>query len=160
MPKEIICKYPSLNANGLNKTIQSSTPSHLLRFIRLQQFSILCFQETRAKTQEMINGLNIRLQPIQSFWTPRVGIVSFSLDFHITIIDTSNHFSTDRIQLCKITHPNNFYDPFYVLNIYAPVAPAPRQRDFYAKLYQLLHEFRGQISFDHLIISGDFNYSH
>ena len=124
MSKNIMFKYASLNANGLVKTTQS-TPSSYLRFLRLQNFSILSLQETHASTPEIIESLNMRLQPCQSFWTEHVGIASFSLDYRITIIDTSTHFNSPRFQLCKISHPHNFYVPFYVLNIYAPVSPHP-----------------------------------
>ncbi|KAI8364549.1 hypothetical protein BD560DRAFT_164118 [Blakeslea trispora] len=117
-------------------------------------------QETHASTPEIIDSLNMRLQPCQSFWTEHVGIVSFSLDYRISLIDTSAHFNLPRFQLCKISHPHNFYAPFYVLNIYAPVSPHPVRREFYHNLALLLHTLRPQIPFENLIISGDFNYSY
>ncbi|KAI8364596.1 Endonuclease/exonuclease/phosphatase, partial [Blakeslea trispora] len=159
-PKQILCKLASLNANGLVKTTNNSTPSSYLRFLRLQDFSILCFQETHASTPATIDNLNIRLQPTHSFWTPHVGIVSFSLDFYIDIVDTSAYFISPRFQLCKISHPLKFYDPFYILNIYAPVSPSSERREFYSKLAEMLQHLRTTIPFDNLVILGDFNYSH
>ncbi|RCH93855.1 hypothetical protein CU098_011412, partial [Rhizopus stolonifer] len=70
MPKEPLCKYASLNVNGLVKTTNNKTLSNYLRFLRLQQFSILCLEETYASTPKVIDSLNIRLPSTQSFWTP------------------------------------------------------------------------------------------
>lgn len=95
--KNIICHYATLNANSLVKSQSSNTQKEYIRYLRLQNFQILCLQETHASTPSIIDSLNILLQPTQSNWTKHVGIVSFSSDYDISIIDTSSSFSSDRI---------------------------------------------------------------
>ena len=50
-------------------------------------------------------------------------------------------------------HPQQFYDPFFILNRYAP-AHSNKERRLINK--DVMHE---QISLDRLVISEDFNYS-
>ena len=59
-----------------------------------------------------------------------------------------------------MTHPNHFYEPFYILNFYAPAHIPTERKRFYEQLYTLLRELAGQVPHDRLIIAGDFNYSH
>ncbi|KAG1446861.1 hypothetical protein G6F56_009441 [Rhizopus delemar] len=88
-----------------------------------------------------------------------MGILSFNPNFHFTTIDTSATFTSTRFQLCKVEHPHQFYDPFYILNIYAPAHSNKERREFFDKLTIMLYAMHEHISFDRLIIAGDFNYS-
>ncbi|OBZ84623.1 hypothetical protein A0J61_07317 [Choanephora cucurbitarum] len=151
-------EYASININGLLKTTQLTSSS--LRFLRLRNFSILSLQEAHASTLVIIDSLKMCLQPCLFFQTEHVGIISFSLDYQISIIDTFTYFNSPRFQLFKISHPHNFYTPFYILNAYAPANSRPVRREFYHNLTLLLHTLRSQISFENLIISGNFNYSY
>ncbi|KAI9358469.1 hypothetical protein BD770DRAFT_294451, partial [Pilaira anomala] len=117
------------------------------------------FQETQAKTPEIVNSLNIHFQPQYSIWTKHVGIVSLSSDYQITTINTSHLFVEDRFQLCRIDHPQKFYESFYILNIYAPANIHQHRRDFFTQLTNMLYAIQDTIDFTRLIISGDFNYS-
>lgn len=150
MSKNIICQYASLNANSLIKSGHQSTQSNYIRYIKQQNYDIICFQEPRAKTPELIQSLNIHFQPINSIWNDHIGIVSLSPKFIITTIDTSHIYSDDRFQICKVEHPQHFY---------APAHSSPLRRELFRKLGSMLYRIQDLIDFDQLIISGDFNYS-
>jgi exonuclease III len=160
MTKNLLCTYASLNANSLIKTDSKQTQSEYIRYLRLRKYDIICFQETRASTQGLMDSLNIRFQPNASYWSKHVRILSFSPSFQLTRIDTSNLFEDDRFQLCKIEHPQGFYEPFFILNIYARANSDQNRREFFDKLTNMLYGLDDQIAFDRLIISGDFNYSY
>ncbi|KAI9346715.1 hypothetical protein BD770DRAFT_328092, partial [Pilaira anomala] len=117
------------------------------------------FQETRARSPEIIHSLNIHFQPQCSHWTKHVGIVSLSPNYQVTIINTDHVYANDRFQLCRIDHPQQFYESFYVLNIYAPANNDQIRKDFFGKLTNMLYDQHDTINFNRLIISGDFNYS-
>jgi exonuclease III len=159
MLKNILCNYASLNSNSLVKSGKIQIQSDYIRYLKLQQLDIICFQETQAKTPEIIHSLNIHFQHHAAIWTKHVGIVSFSSNYQITAINTSQFFEDDRFQLCRIEHPQNFYENFYILNIYATASSNPNRREFFSKLAAMLYELQFTIDFNRLIISGDFNYS-
>ena len=58
-------------------------------------------------------------------------------------------------------HPQNFYEPFHILNLYAPASSASARKDFFSRLASMLDTLQDDqtISIDSLIICGDFNYS-
>ncbi|KAI9325950.1 hypothetical protein BD770DRAFT_297381, partial [Pilaira anomala] len=123
----------------------------------------LCLQETHANSQTKIDTLNVQFQPSrEAFWTEHLGIMSFSLDYQITLIDTQHLYASTRYQICKVQHPHNFYAPFFILNLYAPVSPAPARREFFQQLTHIIDQLQQQsaINMEKLIICGDFNYSH
>jgi exonuclease III len=164
MSKKILCHYASLNANSLKVINNRPTQPEYIRYLRLQKYDILCLQETRAKTPELIHSLNMHFQPQTSHWTKHVGIFSFSPSFQITLINT-NHLITndefrDRIQLCQVEHPQKLYTPFFILNIYTPATTHRTRREFFDILSSMLYSMQDQLSFERLIIVGDFNYSH
>lgn len=159
MSKNILCSYASLNACSLIKTQNRQTQSEYIRYLRLQHYDILCFQETQARTPELISSLDIHFQPQSSHWTKHVGVVSRSPNFHITTIDTSHIFADTRFQLCIVEHPQKLYEPFFILNIYAPANTKKNRQVFFSQLVNMLYGMQDQITFDRLIISGDFNYS-
>ncbi|KAI9336056.1 hypothetical protein BD770DRAFT_298783, partial [Pilaira anomala] len=117
----------------------------------------LSLQETHANPTS-IPSLDIQFQAQQTFWTPNCGIISFSTDYILTKITTDMYFTSDRFILCKVHHPHNFYHPFYVLNIYAPSDSNTARRTFFESLGDMLFQMIDTISWDNLIISGDFNY--
>lgn len=141
------------------KSQSPQTQKEYIRYLRLLNFNILCLQETHASTPSIIDSFNILFQPTQSSWTKHVGIISFSAEYDINIIDTSLSFASDRFQLCRVEHPQQLYEPFFILNIYAPANSATERHQFFQHLTIMLQEYRTTISFDRLIISGDFNYS-
>jgi hypothetical protein len=47
-----------------------------------------------------------------------------------------------------------------MLNIYVPIIAHHTRREFFDILSSMLYSMQDQISFDSLIIAGDFNYSH
>ncbi|KAG1323200.1 hypothetical protein G6F63_013089 [Rhizopus arrhizus] len=159
MKNNILCQYASLNTNSLIKTHAPQIQKDYIRYLRLQKYDILCFQETHASTPELIQSLDIYFQAKESHWTPHVGILSFNSNFYITTIDTSATFISTRFQLCKVEHPQHFYDPFYILNIYASAHSNKERREFFDKLTVMLYAMQEHIPFDRLIIAGDFNYS-
>ena len=119
MRNNILCQYASLNANSLIKSNSPQTQKEYIRYLRLQKYDIICFQESHASTPELIHSLDIHFQPKMSHWTPHVGIISFSSNFQISIIGTSSTFISPRFQLCKVEHPQHFYESFFILNIYS-----------------------------------------
>jgi exonuclease III len=159
MSKNIICQFTSLNACSLIKSNNRQTQTEYIRYLRLQNYDILCFQETQARTPELISSLNIHFQPQSSYWTKHVGIVSLSPFFQISNINTSHIFTDDRFQLCSVAHPQKLYEPFYILNLYAPASNHKARQTFFEQILAMLYGIQDQISFDRLIIAGDFNYS-
>lgn len=59
------------------------------------------------------NSLNLHFQLKIALQTPHVSILSFSTNFQISIIATSNLFISTRFQLCKVKHPQQFYGTFF-----------------------------------------------
>ena len=159
MRNNILCQYASLNANSLIKSNSPQTQKDYIRYLRLQKYDIICFQESHASTPELIHSLNIHFQPKVSHWTQHVGIISFSNNFQISIIDTSSTFISPRFQLCKVDHPQLFYESFFILNIYAPAHSHRERREFFDQLTRMLYGMHDKIAFDRLIVAGDFNYS-
>lgn len=88
-----------------------------------------------------------------------MGIVSFSINFKITIVDTIHLFIDDRFQLYSVEHPQQFYSKFYILNIYAPANAAKDRKIFFNQITTMLDALQETIDFNRLIIAGDFNYS-
>ncbi|KAI9365685.1 hypothetical protein BD770DRAFT_312795, partial [Pilaira anomala] len=135
------------------------TQSDYIRYLRLLQHDIICFQETYAKTPELIDSLNIHFQPQDAIWNKHLGIVSFSSSFQLSLMDTSSYYESDRFQLCKVEHPQQFYTPFYILNIYATANGNPDRQKFFDHITSMLYAMNEQLSLDRLIIAGDFNCS-
>lgn len=162
MPKDISCTIASLNTNSIIKTNNQKTQNHYIQFLKDQKFNILCLQETHTSTITKIEDMTKKFMKEQNFWTSHVGIVSFSPEYMLTIIDTTEIYDSDRYQLCKVQHPHHFYEPFYILNLYAPAHLATERCQFYKQLVQLIETLVDQntIALDKLIILGDFNYSH
>lgn len=160
MRNNILCQYASLNTNGLIKTNSPQTQKDYTRYLRLQEYDIMCFEESHASTPELIHSLDIHFQPKISHWNPHVGILSFSNNFQVTLIDTSSTFVSSRFELCKVEHPQNSYVPFYILSLYASAHSNKERREFFDQLAHLLHSMYKQIPFDRLIIGRDSNYSH
>ncbi|SAL97551.1 hypothetical protein [Absidia glauca] len=156
--KPIICNYASLNCNSLVKTNNPNRQTDYLSFLRQQRFSILSMQETHA-TADNIPSLEKQLHACQYIWTPHCGIASFSSDFQLTPIHPTT-FTSDRYILCKVTHPHHFYEPFYILNLYAPASSTILRREFFHAVYQMIEDQNHELDRDRMIISGDFNYSY
>jgi exonuclease III len=133
MPNNILCQYASLNTNNLIKTNNTQTQKDYIRYLRLQKFDIICFQEAHVSSPEPIHSLNIHFQPKGSYWTQHIGIISFSNNFHVSLNNTSNIFVSSQFQLCKVDHPQKLYDFFYILNIYAPYHSSKERREFLTK---------------------------
>ncbi|CEP07325.1 hypothetical protein [Parasitella parasitica] len=142
------------------KAGHSQTQSSYLRHIRLQQFNIISFQETHA-TDTTITAIELQLQAKQYLWTYYCGIVSYSTDYILTKIATSHLYDSYRYILCKVHHPHNFYEPFYILNIYAPATSNHRPRqEFFESIYNMFSTLSETIDLERLLISGDFNYDY
>ncbi|CAO3629834.1 unnamed protein product [Mucor hiemalis] len=158
-PTDILCRYASLNANSLVKSHNSRTQSEYIRYLKQQNFDIICFQESHASNSEIVTSLDLHFQANQTLWTKHVGIVSFSDNYRIIPFNTSSSYADDRLQLCKIEHSQNFYVPFFILNLYAPAGSGHLRREFFHKVTTMLEDIRDTIDLTRLIISGDFNYS-
>ncbi|KAI8328039.1 hypothetical protein BC941DRAFT_329074, partial [Chlamydoabsidia padenii] len=115
------------------------------------------FQETHA-SPVIIPTFESQLQTTHSIWTPHCGLVSYSDNFKLTALDTQQN---DRVILGQVSHPNDHYYPFYILNIYAPAKSGQARRLFFNSILDLLqqHSQQGTVDMDRLIIAGDFNYS-
>lgn len=149
----MICHYASLNACSLIKTNNKQTQSEFIRYLRLQKFDIMCFQESQARTPELISSLNMHFQPQSSHWTKHVGILSFATNFQLHTINTSHLFADDRFQICQVDHNQKLYEPFFILNIYAPANNHQQTRQkFFENLTSMLYALQDQITLDRLII--------
>ncbi|KAI9356679.1 hypothetical protein BD770DRAFT_457915, partial [Pilaira anomala] len=161
MKSKLNLKYGSLNCNSLVKTASSSTQSSYIRYLRHQQLDVLSLQETHTSA-DTIPSINMQLQSHQSFWTPHCGIISFSPNHVLTLLDTDTLYASDRFLLCKDSHPHNFYEPIFILNIYAPANSNTERRSFFDSIYSMLFQLQANetINLHRLIISGDFNYDY
>ncbi|KAI8994903.1 hypothetical protein BDB01DRAFT_715387 [Pilobolus umbonatus] len=52
------------------------------------------------------------------------------------------------------------YNPFYILNVYAPSRCGRDRKTFFNSVLEILYSLHDTIDIDRLIISGDFNYSY
>lgn len=154
--KSITCQLASLNCNSLVKSASKSQQSSFHRYLRNNKPDIYSFQETHA-THENIPALESQLKPTFSIWTKHCGLISYSDNFQLTPLDTQQN---DRVILGQVSHPNEHFYPFYILNIYAPSHRQSRQ-PFFNSILDLLqqHTQQGSVDLDRLIITGDFNYS-
>ena len=150
-------KLCSLNSRSLPKLSNPETSSLFIRYLRQLKYDILCFQEANASSEDIQTILNLKLQTQSSFWTRYCGIVSMnsSITVHPAHINID-----DRGIVCRITHVNNSFDPFMLVNIYAPAQPHPREL-FYASMLNLpmlqnIDPFSSPVP--HMLIVGDFNY--
>jgi endonuclease/exonuclease/phosphatase family metal-dependent hydrolase len=161
MKSKINLHYASLNCNSLVKSNSPTTQSSFIRYLRLQQFDILSLQETRA-SDSTIPSFNLQLQAIQTFWTYYCGIISFSPNHVLTLIDTDEIYTFDRFILCKVNHPHDFYEPYFILNLYIPANSNVERRKFFDSVCSMLLQLDSNdtISLSRLIISGDFNYDY
>lgn len=157
--KKIILNYASLNCNSLIKSHSSAVQSSYIRYLRQQRYDIMALQETHAipSSQESLDSM---FQAQQTIWTPHCGIVSFSADYILTAVDTSAYFTSERFILCKVEHPHQFYEPFYILNVYAPASSNNERRVFFENVYNMLLDLTDSVPTGRLIISGDFNYDY
>lgn len=92
------------------------TQKDYIRYIRSQKYAVKCFQESLASSSVLISSFDIYFQLKVTHWTPHVDILSFSHNFQISVIDTSPTYISTHFQLCKVEHPQQFYDPFFILN--------------------------------------------
>jgi exonuclease III len=159
MPKELKYQYASFNTNCLIKTGKRRTQYEYIRYLRLQKYDITCFQETHAFAAEAIHSLNNRFQSQASFWTEQAETMAFSNSCHLSTTNTSTAFEDSRFQLYKVTHSQNYYESFFILNMYAPVKIDAHKKELFSKLASMLYSWHDQVAFSRLIISGDFNYS-
>lgn len=104
------------------------------------------------------NSLNLHFQLKIALQTPHVSILSFSTNFQIPIIATSNLFISTRFQLCKVKHPQQFYGTFLFLFWIDMHQPTQIRKggNFWPIKKDAVHK---QIALDRQVISGDFSYS-
>ncbi|KAI9260430.1 hypothetical protein EDC94DRAFT_694816 [Helicostylum pulchrum] len=123
----------------LVKTGSQSTQSSCICYLRLQQFDILSLQETNTY-DSTIPYINMQLHSLQTFWTRYC----------------------DRFLLYQISHPHGFYEPYYILNLYAPADSNIRRRAFFDSLFCMLFQLHAsdKIPLSRLIISWDLNYNY
>lgn len=150
-------KLCSLNSRSLPKLSNPETSSSFIRYLRQLKCDILCFQEANASSEDIQTTLNVKLQAHSSYWTAHCGIVS--LNSAITVHPALANID-DRGIICRITHINDSFDPFMLLNIYAPAQPRPREL-FYASMlnlpmFQNVDPFESPVA--PMLIVGDFNY--
>ncbi|GAA5802008.1 hypothetical protein HPULCUR_007468 [Helicostylum pulchrum] len=150
-----------LHSSHLVKSASTSTQSSYIRYLRLQQFDILSLQETNT-SDSTIPSVNMQLQSLQNFWTKYCGIISFSSNHILTLLDTDNIYVSDRFLLCQISHLHGFYAPYFILNVYAPAISNVQRREFLDSICSMLYQLYASdaISLGRLIISGDFNYDY
>ncbi|KAG1467594.1 hypothetical protein G6F56_004324 [Rhizopus delemar] len=160
-------KITSLNCRSLVKSNNTQTSSDFIRYLRQLNYDILCLQETHAATFEQQHTLNIKFCIENTIWTKHCGIVSLNpainLIPHLITLD-------QRLIACQVTHVNNIFPPFLLINIYAP-ADERQRRSFYKAILQLpllMPSAPNPINEEHIpdqfftefppmIILGDFN---
>jgi exonuclease III len=153
----------SLNCRSLSKPSNPTTSQAFSRFLSSSKFEILCLQETHAHDETTQERLNIQLNAQQSIWTSHCGIVSLNPHINLESISVSRD---GRIILCRVSHPNNSFPSFPVMNVYAPAKDRQRYA-FYAQLLQSVsfHNLFTNMTTDNplatqhpSIVVGDFNY--
>jgi exonuclease III len=134
--KNINVNIGSLNCRGLLKIIRKNTNYNntFLTYIKDLKLDLIMLQETHADTPEHIYSHNMQRQAKHSCWSHYCGIVSFNSDIKITNQNISNN---SRIMLVLVTHLNHAFEPFYMLNIYAPANNPPNRNRFFREVLQL-----------------------
>lgn len=164
-------KICSLNCRSLSKPSKIDRSQTFSRFLRSKDLDILCLQETHAASTEIQERLNIQLQSQDAIWSQHCGIVSLNSSILIEPLYTSDD---ERVITCNISHVNNLFPSFIIMNIYAPASNVARYT-FYAKLLQqpyfhsMLQQMPNSTDFfpntatyptdSPAFIVGDFNYN-
>ncbi|KAI9243160.1 hypothetical protein EDC94DRAFT_671391, partial [Helicostylum pulchrum] len=129
----------------------------MIRFFRENDFDIVCVQESHTKNESIINTIENQFRTKSAIWTHQCGIISPNENITITKIDTP--ISNERILFAKITHSQQYFEPFFVLNLYAPAGSGQVKTIFFQKLLDYRPLFNLDI-IHRLFIMGDFNYSY
>ncbi|KAI8061284.1 hypothetical protein BDF21DRAFT_323628, partial [Thamnidium elegans] len=121
----------------------------------------LSLQETNT-SDSTIPSINIQLQPLHNFWTKYCGIIPFSSNHSLTLVDTDTLYTSDRFLICKVSRPHSFYEPYFILNLYAPASSNVERRTFFGFLYSMFSRLHATetIALHRLIISDNFNYDY
>lgn len=154
--KSLLLHMGSLNCNSLVKAQQPSKQSSFIRYIRSLHQNILSFQETHI-TDACRKTIDLQLQSLQSHWTYYCGIVSMSSEFSLSPNIVQDN---ERIILCKVSNPTNRFEPFYILNIYAPSDNDRNRKEFFISVLRRLNHHLSIDELNRLFIMGDFNYSY
>ncbi|GAN00852.1 conserved hypothetical protein [Mucor ambiguus] len=155
----------SINCRSLSKSSNIPRSQSFSRHLTTQHLDIICLQETQEAHSDTIQQrLDMQLKAQQSIWSSHCGIVSLNPQVHITSLYVS---SDDRVILCKVSHPNNVFPSFTIMNIYASATNFQRYA-FYATLLQLVYfqsiltnmNTGNPLPSQHPdIVVGDFNYN-
>ncbi|ORZ07448.1 Endonuclease/exonuclease/phosphatase, partial [Absidia repens] len=153
--KSTTFRLGSLNCNGLIKINQPQKRSDFIRHLYSLSLSILAIQESHATPSNAIL-LNRHFPNRQTLWTSSCGLISFSPDYHLTLI---NFMEDPRILAASVSHPSNMFPPFQILVLYAPASSPTLRRTFFHTLTTALQSPDCPLTLDNLIILGDFNFS-
>ncbi|KAG2190521.1 hypothetical protein INT47_004146, partial [Mucor saturninus] len=149
-------RLASLNCNSLVKTNKPVVRSDLIRFLRENSFNIISLQETHTHNDTLSTSIEQQFYTKSALWTEHCGIVSLHPDILLTQVDTP--ILDNRIILAKVTHSQQYFEPFFILNIYAPADNNGSKTQFYESLLTIPSLYQQDI-IDRLFIMGDFNYS-
>ncbi|KAI7858481.1 Endonuclease/exonuclease/phosphatase, partial [Circinella umbellata] len=157
MNRSFNLKFLSLNCNGLIKTTNKSTAeSNFIKHLKQQKPHLIAIQESHAHTEQIQSSLNFQFQTTSSIWTKHCGIVSMSPEIILSVVSIT---ADQRVILAKVTHTSHYFDPLYIMVLYAPAnGKSPRYRFYSQVLNDLSLSLNNPSIRDNLIIAGDFNY--
>ena len=157
MNKKFNLKFLSLNCNGLIKiTSKTNADSAFVKHLKQQNPHLIAIQESHVATEHIQSSLNFQFNTQSSIWTPHCSLVSMVPEIQLIPLK----ITTDQhVIFAKVTHISLFFDPIYVMVIYAPASTMTAKYQFYS---HILNDFASQFNdptiCDKLIMAGDFNY--
>ncbi|ORE04553.1 hypothetical protein BCV72DRAFT_251174 [Rhizopus microsporus var. microsporus] len=123
----------TVNSYGAQTNNESANTDHL--GIRVSQRNIfnksktLLSKLTLLNCNSLVKYLRLMKHDLFAFQETHVtNLISYSTNF---MLSHNLLPYLDRAILSKITHPNNFYTPFYVLILSAPASSNPERRQFF-----------------------------
>ncbi|KAI9490984.1 hypothetical protein BDB00DRAFT_767850, partial [Zychaea mexicana] len=119
-------------------------------------FDILALQDTKFPSEDAEQRITNQFQANQCYWSTFCGLVSFSPQILLTPLFSSRD---GRALWVTISHVNSSFEPFHVLNIYAP-AERHSRHTFFHNLLAIFNLDSFSLPLQRCVLVGNFNYSY
>lgn len=123
----------SLNCRSLAKLPLPEERQSFVRHLRLQSLDILSLQDTNAEDESTQSTLNTLFNSKSTFWSKHCGVVCLNPSITVTPILVT---VDQRLIICEISHTRRMFEPFTLVNLYAPSQRA-QNRIFFKNLLSL-----------------------
>ncbi|PHZ09900.1 uncharacterized protein RHIMIDRAFT_240017 [Rhizopus microsporus ATCC 52813] len=107
----------SLNCRSLAKLSLHEKRQSFIRHLRLQSLDILSLQDINTEDESTQSTLSILFSSKSTFWTKHCGVMCLNLSITVTPIPVT---VDQRLVICEISHTRRMFEPFALVNPYAP----------------------------------------